>query len=152
MLGTWNPFREMEALRREIDRVFDGHGLPGLGLFRSSFLPGRSARGYPLTNLAEDAENVYVEALAPGLDPASINVSVRGEELRIEGEKQPQKDVKPEAYHRSERAAGKFVKTLSVGNEIDAAKVSAHYEGGILSVTLPKSDRAKPKQVQVSVA
>ena len=151
MLGTWNPFREMEALRREIDRVFDGHGLNRPSLFRSSFLPGRAARAYPLTNVSEDAESVYVEALAPGLSPESIDVSVQGDTLRIAGEKQPHEGVKPEAFHRSERSAGKFVKTLTVGGEVDADKVKASYEDGILSITLPKSEKAKPKQITVQV-
>ena len=152
MLGTWNPFREMEALRREVDRAFNGYGLDRPSLFRSSFLPGRAARAYPLTNVSEDADNVYVEALAPGLAPESIDVSVQGDTLRIAGEKQPHEGVKPEAYHRSERSTGRFVKTLTVGSAVDAARVTAGYEDGILSVTLPKSEKAKPKKITVQVA
>src|SRR5437016_13569194 len=70
LMAQWNPFQEMEVLRREIDRIFDSFGPRTRPVFRTAFLPGRAAREYPLCNLYEDKEAVYVEALAPGVDPA----------------------------------------------------------------------------------
>jgi HSP20 family protein len=148
-----NPFQELEALRREIDRAFEGFGLRTEPFFRTAFLPGRAARDYPLVNVHEDRDAVYVEALAPGIDPASLNLSVvrnsltlSGEKLRVPGE------VQPEAFHRSERAAGKFVRHIELPVEIDDSKVKAEYKHGLLVVTLPKAERAKPRQIAVQVA
>lgn len=149
---TWDPFREMEALRREVERAFEDFGQGRPSMWRSAFLPGVSARSYPLINVAEDRDNVYIEALAPGLDPQSLEVSVQDSTLRVAGEKTPIKaDIKPEAYHRAERGAGRFVRTLTLPTAIDADKVKAEYKNGLLLLTLPKHEKAKPKQISVAV-
>lgn len=153
MASTWNPWREIEALQRDIDRAFHHVGQRNGARFRSAFLPGRGARQYPLVNLAEDRDHVYVEALAPGIDPASIDVAVVRNVLTLSGEKQRlPEDLRPEAIHRSERAAGKFVRSLELPVEIDPGQVEATYKDGLLKVTLPKAAAAKPKQISVSVA
>jgi len=150
MWGNWNPFAELDALRREIDRMAEGFGTQR-NLWRSVFLPGRAARAFPLLNVSEDAEAVYVEALAPGLDTETLEVSVKGGTLTLEGEKKPLSGVKPEQYHRTERSAGKFVRSLDLGTEIEESKVTAEYVNGLLLVTLPKGEKAKPKQISVKV-
>ena len=150
MATTWNP---MEALRRDIDRAFNNVGFSNEPFFRTAFLPGRAARRYPLINLAEDGDHVYIESLAPGVDPATIDLSVMRNILTISGEKRRHpEDIKPEAFHRSERAAGKFVRTIELPVEVDADQVTAKYKHGILMVTLPKAAAAKPKQISVSVS
>jgi HSP20 family protein len=153
MRRTWEPFRELDALRRQIEHAFDEYSGWDAPLFRTAFLPGRSARTYPMLNVSEDKDNVYVEALAPGLDPESIEVSVHQGQLRMAGEKPAiTADVKPEAYHRSERGAGRFLRTLTLPAEVNADKVSAQYKNGLLLLSLPKAEQAKPKQIAVSVA
>jgi HSP20 family protein len=153
MASTWNPWHEIEALRRDIDRAFNNVGQTNGPNFRSAFLPGRAARQYPLVNLSEDRDHVYVEALAPGVDPATIDVAVVRNVLTLSGEKRRlPEDLKPEAIHRSERAAGKFVRNIELPIEIDSDQVKAEYKHGLLMVTLPKAAAAKPKQINVSVA
>ena len=147
-----NPWQTLESLRRELDRIFDETGARNEPFFRTAFLPGRAARRYPLTNLYEDKEAVYLEALAPGVDPSTLNLSVVGNTLSITGEKRRVAgDVKPEAFHRSERATGKFVRHLQLPVEVDENKVHADYKDGLLIVTLPKAEKAKPKQIAVQV-
>jgi HSP20 family protein len=149
MATTWNP---LEVLRRDIDRAFNNAGFPFDSTFRPAFLPGRAARRYPLINLSEDRDRVYIEALAPGIDPASIDLSVVRNILTISGEKRRHpEDIKPEAFHRSERAAGKFVRTIELPVEVNIDQVKAEYKHGLLMVTLPKAEVAKPKQISVSV-
>lgn len=146
-----NPWQELSSLQREINRAFDGFDFREPFL-RSAFLPGREARRYPLVNLYEDKETVYVEALAPGVDPTSMEITVRGNTLTIAGEKRRVPEtVKPEAYHRSERSTGRFVRSIELPVEVDEAKVQADYRNGLLVVTLPKSERVKPKQIAVNV-
>ena len=150
MATAWNP---MEALRRDIDRAFQNAGFSNDLSFRTAFLPGRGARRYPLINLAEDPDHIYIEALAPGVDPESIDLAVIRNVLTISGEKRRHpEDIKPEAFHRSERAAGKFVRTIELPVEVDADHVKAEYKHGILMITLPKAEAAKPKQISVSVS
>lgn len=152
-LGTYNPLTELDQIRREFDRLFDERmESRERWPFRFSFLPGRSARSYPLMNMREDGENIIVDGLAPGLDPDTLKVSVMRENLTIEGEKQPSNgEVKPEEWHRNERSTGRFVRTLRLPSEVEADKVEAQYRDGILHITLPKSEAARPRRIEVSV-
>ncbi len=152
MLRTLDPFREMEALRREIDRAFSSLlSNWGEGFFSTAFLPGRAARAYPLLNLSEDKDNVYVQALAPGLDPQSLNVTIQRNSLTITGEKPAPQGVKPETFHRNERAAGKFVRSIDLPVDVDSNRIQARYQDGLLAIILPKSEEAKPKQINIAV-
>lgn len=156
---TWNNplfglMRDLDSMRREIDRTFEdaGRGWVHRPMSRVSFLPGRATRRYPLINIHGDEQNVYVEALAPGVDPESFDVSVKGDQLTISGEKAPANgDVKAEEFHRTERSAGKFIRTFTLPSEIDQDKVQANYKNGLLLVTLPKAESAKPKEISVKV-
>ena len=152
-MATRNPFWEMEELRREVDRAFDGL-LSGRrpDLRRTAFLPGYAARQYPLVNLYEDKEAVYVEALAPGVDSATLDLSVQGNTLTISGEKAASADRSAEAFHRSERSAGRFVRTVDLPFAVDDAHVEATYRNGLLLVILPKHETAKPKSIAVRMA
>jgi HSP20 family protein len=152
-MAEWNPWQELEALRHRINHAFEESSAQG-GLFpRGAFLPGRSARRYPLINLHEDKENIYIEALAPGVDPASLDITVLRNVLTISGEKRRVPgDVRPEAFHRSERATGKFVRHVDLPVEVDEQHVQANYQRGLLLVTLPKAEKARPKQINVKVA
>jgi len=153
IMAEWNPWQNLDTLRREIDRVFNETGSRSEPFFRAAFLPGQAARRYPLINLYEDKDAVYVEALAPGVDPDTMHLSVVGNTLSIAGEKRRVAgDVKPEAFHRSERATGKFVRNIELPVEVDDNKVQADYKNGLLTVTLPKAEKAKPKQIAVQVS
>lgn len=152
---SWDPLREMEALRHEIDRALENLSLGRWTspFSRFSFLPGRSARAYPLLNISEDENDVYVQALAPGIDPDSLKITIVRDQMTITGEKmQAAKEVKPEAYHRNERAAGKFMRTITLPTEVDETNVKAEYKNGLLFITMPKAEEAKPKQIAINVA
>jgi HSP20 family protein len=155
-MSSWTVdlFEDMERMRREIDRILSD-GRPSGWSFpfsRISFLPGYAARGYPLLNIGEDQNSVYVDALAPGVDPDTLNVSVMGRQLVISGEKLPlPKKITPEAVHRSERSAGTFSRSVALSSEIETQKVKAQYNNGLLKITLPKAEAAKPKQIQVNL-
>ena len=147
---TYDPLEAMESLRREINRVFNGFGeYPA----QAAFLPGLSSRSYPRVNVYEDDHAVYVTALAPGVDPDSFNISVQQNRLTISGEKPGlPEDIKPEDYHRCERAAGQFVRNLVIPADIDRDAIAAEYRNGVLTVTIPKKEPAKPRRIDVSVS
>jgi HSP20 family protein len=141
----------MAALRREIDRAF-AEFAPAGASSQTAFLPGRGPRRYPLVNLHEDRDHVYIEALAPGVDPASLNLAVVRNQLTISGEKRRiNSDVRPESFHRSERASGKFVRAIELPVEVNEGGVAAEYKDGLLTIVLPKAEKAKPKQINVKV-
>ncbi|HEX2929409.1 MAG TPA: Hsp20/alpha crystallin family protein [Candidatus Binatia bacterium] len=152
-MAQWNPFADVENLRRDIDRAFEEFGLSGAPSQRVAFLPGMGPRRYPLVNVYEDKDNVYVEALTPGIDLQSLNVTAMQNRLTIAGEKSRiAGDIKPEAFHRSERSSGKFVRTFDLPVEVREDNIQAEYKNGLLMITLPKAERAKPRQVNVRVA
>jgi len=148
----WDPFRQIEALRREIDRAFHEVTHGAWPLSRVSFLPGIGSRVYPLINVSEDKEAVHVEALAPGIDPDNLEVSIHNGTLTIKGEKKATNGgMKPEAFHRNERAAARFIRTIDLSTEVEEKKVKAEYDEGILTITLPKAEKEKPKLIEVKV-
>lgn len=151
-MAEWNLYHDMEALRREIDRAFQDFESGEQPLQRVAFLPGRGPRRYPLINLLEDKDNLYVEALTPGVDPESISVTVLHNRVTLSGEKgRIGSNIKPESFHRNERASGKFVRVVDLPVEVNDAKIGAEYKNGLLVLTLPKAEKAKPKQINVKV-
>jgi HSP20 family protein len=144
-------FRDLHQIKREFDRIFGDLSTARRPFSRISFLPGNSARQYPMVNLSENGNGCRVEALAPGLDPQTLDVSVTGNALTISGEKLTNcGDVKNDSVHRSERAAGKFIRTLDLPTHVDGENISASYSNGILSVLLPKAESAKPRRIAIT--
>jgi HSP20 family protein len=152
-MAEWNPWQGLDGLRREIDRAFTEYGLGSEPAFRAAFLPGRAARRYPLMNIHEDRDHVYVEALAPGVDAESLQVTVVRNTLTIAGEKRRiAGDVRAEAFHRSERSTGKFVRSMALPVDVNEDQITAAYKNGLLLITLPKAEKARPKQISVNAA
>ncbi len=151
-MRVWDPFREIEEMLRDMQPVLTNLlvGSPGLG-FPTAFLPGRLARAYPRMNISEDNNNVYVDAIAPGIDMSTLDVSVRDNTLTISGEKPAPSGIKPDQFFVSERSAGKFTRTVELPVNVDADKVEAKFTDGILRVVLPKHESARPRQIQVNV-
>jgi HSP20 family protein len=145
-MAVSDPFPELERLRRELDRMMGDFGSRAQ---RLAFLPGRAARQYPLVNVYDDGEAFQVEALAPGVDPEKLDVSVVRNAVTISGEKVGNPGVPPERVHRVERAAGKFVRTFELPTEVDAEQVEAEYQNGLLRLRLPRAAAARPRRVEI---
>ena len=151
-MAQWNPFVDMENLRRDVDRAFEEFGIARAPVNNVAFLPGQGPRRYPLINLLEDGESLQIEALTPGVDSQSLNVTVLHNRLTLSGEKaRLPAEVRAEAFHRSERSSGKFVRTLDLPVEVDDERIQAQYKNGLLIITLPKAEKAKPRQVNIKV-
>ena len=119
---------------------------------RVAFLPGTAARAYPLVNINEDSENFYIEALAPGVEPESIEVTALERVVRLSGAKQVSNpEIKSEAYHRSERHAGPFVREIALPTQVDEENVKATYKNGLLMVNRLNADsKRRHRRLQVS--
>ncbi len=144
-MAGWDLFQEMDMLRREFDQLF--RGVSGSSQ-ASSFLPGVGVGGYPRVNLSEDEERYYIEALVPGVDPKDIDLNLMQGTLTLSGERKVD-EKQGLTWHRRERGAGKFMRTIELPNSIDGSKVDAEYRNGILLITLPKQQSAIPKKISV---
>ena len=150
---TFDLIEDVERMRREINRFLEeARPSARLPFSRISFLPGRAARAYPLLNILEDSNGFEIHGLAPGVNPDTLDISITGNQLSISGEKKPlPEDVQPEAIHRSERAGGRFLRTISLPAEVESGKINAKYADGLLRITLPKAEVAKPKKIKISM-
>jgi len=149
-MRTWDLFKEMDQLHRDIDSLFNGYSRGRL--FGPAFEPGLGLRHYPKINLRDDEENVYVEALLPGVAPDKIDMNILGNTLSLAGERQPMEDVdKKRTWHRRERGTGKFLRTIELPVDIVADQVKAEYRHGLLRVTMPKAAEVKPKKISIKI-
>jgi HSP20 family protein len=138
--------KEMESLRREIDGAFKGFGM---GPFlEPSFLPGVGLKRFPQINVAQDKDNVYVEALIPGVEAKDLDLTVMRGVLTLTGERKEETGSQ-RTWHRRERGHGKFMRTVDLPCDVDADKIVARFSNGILLVTMPIQEQAKPKKISV---
>ena len=103
----------------------------------------------PLVNVWEDADHVYAEMDLPGIDPAKLDVSVvEGNQLTIQGERVPE-EIAGAVWHRQERFCGNFSREVSLPTLVNADNVEATYEAGVLKLTMPKAEVAKPRKIAI---
>lgn len=149
-MRSWDLLREMRNLRREIDEAFQGYGFSRpLG---TTFLSQGTSRRFPLVNLSENKEHVYVNALVPGVDPKQIDLSVLRDTLTISGERKPFEEQKGQIVHRCELCSGTFSRTVELPVDIDPNKIEAECIDGILSICLAKAEHAKPKKIDIKLS
>jgi len=151
-LQTWKPFRELapfrdfERMRREMDRFWDSF-FDG-GLRRTTEEGGE---WLPSLDVAETKDELVVKAEVPGMEPKDIDISLSDGVLTIKGGKKKEKEEKEADYHLVERSYGAFTRSVRLPKEVQSDKISASYKDGILNVTLPKSEKAKKKEIKIKV-
>lgn len=139
--GMMNPFAAMNQLQREVNRLFDGYlPSPGGGFGRATV--------FPALNVWEDSDALYAEAEIPGVAPADLEVYAVGDELTIRGTRKP-REGENVAYHRRERGTGEFTRVVTLPVSVDPDRVKAVLKDGVLTVTLPKADEARPRRIAV---
>jgi HSP20 family protein len=107
-----------------------------------------TGRGFPAVNVWEDENNLFVEAEVPGLKAEDLDVTVVGDELTIKGERTEDGPAEG-AFHRRERGVGSFTRIVRLTSEVDADRVQASLAEGVLLLTLPKAETAKPRKIKV---
>jgi HSP20 family protein len=113
---------------------------------------GKLGNWSPAVDVFETDQNLVVKAELPGIDPKEVEIRVENNTLFLKGQRKFENEVKEENYHRIERSYGSFTRTFALPGSIDAEKVSADYKSGILTLTLPKREEAKPKTIKISVS
>jgi HSP20 family protein len=136
-----STFEELERMRAEMDRLFGQ---------ATRSIPGRPAAGvFPLINLTEDKANFYVRAELPGVQAEALDISAAGRNLTISGERKIASEGNDVRYHRREREAGNFSRIIALPADLEVDNVEASLVNGVLTVTIPKAEAAKPKQITV---
>jgi HSP20 family protein len=142
----FDPFREMAALQERVNRAF--------GDLSRRFDDDLTVRGSwtPSVDIYEtDSHTLVLKAELPDVNREDINLRVENNTLTISGQKKVEKDVKDEQYHRVERVYGQFSRTFTLPPSVDSGKIGAEFKNGVLTVTLPLREEAKPRQIQVAV-
>lgn len=141
MLLRYGPFKEVEMIEKEINKLFDD--------FFKTFHSGYE---YPLIDIVDSKDNLVIYAEIPGMNKDDVKVKIHNDVLTISGErKEPELPDRANCLIR-EREFGKFMRSVRLPYPIDINKVSAEYKDGILKITLPKKEEAKPKEIQISVS
>jgi len=149
LLTRWQPFREFPTMQDRVNRMNR--------LFRESFSPegpeeALTTTGFaPLVDIYEDEHNITLKIEVPGVDEKDLDVRIENNTLTVHGERQIEKEEKEENFRRVERQYGSFTRSFTLPTTVEAEKVSAHYDKGMLKIKLAKKADAKPKQIKVNV-
>ncbi len=142
-------FRELDLMSREMENIFGNFGFgrivePGLGR-------PLALRGYPRLSVREEEEQFSVSALMPGVDPEKLEMTLLGNSLTLSGERIVD-EPKGVTWHRRERSAGRFTRSIDLPADVDGDKVQAEFADGVLTVTVPKAAAAKPKRIAIAAS
>jgi len=149
-LTRWNPFREMEDMQRRMSSLFDWSP------FRRSNLTAEDENisvpeWAPLVDIAEDQKEYLIKVELPEVQKDDVKVTVESGTLTISGERKAEKEEKGRKFHRVERFYGRFERSFSIPDDAEASDVKAEFKDGVLRVHLAKSEKARPKQIEVKV-
>jgi HSP20 family protein len=145
MLVRWNPYREMNRMRRMVDRVYNEDVAQ-----RENELDQAAS---PLALDVIEKDDAYmVKATVPGIDPNDLEITYTNKILTIQGELKNETVQEGERFHIRERFSGKFYRQLRLPMPVQEDAISANYENGVLTLTLPKSEELKPKRISVQAS
>jgi HSP20 family protein len=140
-LVRWEPFKELSSIRGQMDRLLE-----------SFFKRGETMDGLwtPSIDFSETTDEFVIKADIPGLEEKDLSVTLSGNNLLIKGERKEEKEDKGKHYHKVERSYGSFQRSIPLPDVVDADRISADYQNGVLEVHLPKTASAKPKEIKIS--
>lgn len=143
----WDPFKEMSGLQDRMNRLFDdvwGRGRRG----EEEYISGGWV---PPVDVRETKDSLEISAELPGIDPKDVEVAVEGGVLTLRGTRAFEKAAEGETYHRVERAYGAFERAFTLPGNVDAERIQATYRHGVLHLSVPKREEAKPKAISIKV-
>jgi len=143
-----NPFRELEEMEKRLSTIFGRPSLRPDGEKEAMTM----AEWSPLVDITEDEKEYLIKAEVPEIKKEDIKLLVQDNVLTISGERKSEKEEKGKKYHRVERTFGSFMRSFTLPEDADGSKVAAEYKDGMLNVRLPKSEKAKPKSIEVKVS
>ena len=145
-IERWDPFHEAISLRDAVNSLFQD------SFVRPGGMPAHSGLSALPLDVSETENEFVVKASLPGIKPDDVQITVHGDTLTIRGESKMEEEKKGEHWHIRERRSGVFQRSLSLSAPVDSDKAQADFEHGVLTLTLPKSESAKPRQIKVGGA
>ncbi len=139
----WEPFRDLMSLRQAMDRLFEDSFVQPSRLW-----PGPGGGDIAL-DVYQTANDVVIKAALPGVKPEQVDISITGDTITIKGELREEKEVKEKDYLLKEHRYGSFSRTVTVPVPVQSDKAEATFENGVLTLTLPKEEKVKPRQIKV---
>ena len=146
----WDPFRELEEMSDRLNRMITRPGAAQAGAQGKEVMT--VADWSPTVDISETEAEYAIKAELPEVKKENVKVTVEDGVLTLQGERQQEKEEKGKKYHRIERSYGRFVRSFTLPDSVDESKVKAEYTDGVLHLHLPKSEKAKPKQIDVKIA
>jgi len=146
-LVRWDPFRELEDMSDRLNRVFNRSALPRTNDKETMVV----ADWVPSVDVSETEGEYQIKVEIPDVKKEDVKVTLEEGVLTIQGERKHEKEEKGTRYHRVERSYGRFVRSFTLPDLIDEGKVKAEFKDGVLNLQLPKSEKAKPKAIEVKV-
>src|SRR5580693_940301 len=143
-LNRWEPFRGAATLQEQVNRLF------GNVLEHASEESSLSAWA-PAVDIYETEHELVVKADLPDVDPKDLDIRVENNLLTIRGERKFEKKVSEENYLRVERSYGSFARSFTLANTVNSEAIKAEYQNGVLTLSIPKREESKPKQIKVNV-
>jgi len=143
-IARWEPFRGVSALQDQVNRLFNE------GFERAGEESSLSAWA-PAVDIYETEHELVVKADLPEVDPKDLDIRVENNLLTIRGERKFEKKVSEENYLRVERSYGSFARSFTLANTVNSDAIKAEYQNGVLTLSIPKREEAKPKQIKVNV-
>ena len=140
----WDPFRDLVSIQDELNRLF-GRTFTGSEMTR----PIASGSWMPSMDVYETEDRIVAEIELPGIDPEGVDVSVEDSTLTVSGSREFTNEVKEENLHRVERRYGSFTRAMTLPQTADTERVQARFDKGVLTVEVPKVEKAKPKRVEI---
>jgi HSP20 family protein len=147
-LARWNPAQDLMPMREEIDRLFNQFLRKGDGE-EGAWMRGTWA---PPVDIYETDDAFVLKAELPGFSKDDVNIELHENRLTMRGERKRETEAKEEQYHRIERAYGRFERTFWLPTTVDAEKIQANFNDGVLELRLPKRETAKPKRIAITEA
>ncbi len=135
--ARWDPFSELTNLQRAINRAFESR-------------IGQRTSEYPPLNVVANEDEVLVTAELPGVDPKDLDITVQGNTFTVKGHRKAEDLKEGERYHRQERGTGSFARSLELPYTLDPDKIQASLKNGVLQVVLPRTEKDRPRKVQVT--
>ncbi len=150
-LTRWNPAREILGMEKEFSKLFDSfNNRFGLKATRNDD-ELMNAVWSPLTDVIEDEEKYSLRLDLPGVKKEDVKITFVNGQLSISGERHSETEKKDATYHHVERSFGKYYRAFNLPEKIMEDKIDAEFNDGILNITIPKAEEAKPKQIEVKI-